>query len=358
MVKKLNLLVSGPGLIGHQHARLVAEDPNLTLAAIVAPDAEENRKVSEEFNTKFYADFSQCLDSENIDGVIISSPNNYHFSQAIECLERGIPVLIEKPITDNVEDSRQIVERSKQLNVPVLVGHHRTYNPLLEPVRQFLNSSKFGNLVTFSGSALFYKPDHYFVDGPWRAEKGGGPILINLIHEIGIIRYFCGEINSVFAIASNKTRNFVVEDSVVITFEFKNGGLGSFVLSDTAASDKSWELTTGENPAYPNSLDSSCYHFAGTNGSIDFPTMVAKFYDSSENASWWKDFQKETLARPKGDSLRLQIEHFTRVIRDGEQPKVTAFDGHMNLVVVDAIIQSIEQKRIIDVDSSLIEKDS
>jgi len=100
--------------------------------------------------------------------------------------------LVEKPITDNIDDARKLADRSEDARVPVLVGHHRTYSPLLDAAVAFLNSARFGRLVAVQGSALFYKPVKYFKDGAWRTKVGGGPILINLIHEIGLLRYFCG----------------------------------------------------------------------------------------------------------------------------------------------------------------------
>lgn len=349
MPKKINFILSGPGLIGRQHAKLINQNSNTHLAVIVAPSDIENEKFCHDMGAKFYTDFEQALKNEQIDAAIISSPNKFHFAQAMMCIKKGIPVLIEKPLTDNIDESFELYNQAQNLNVPVLVGHHRTYNPLLEPVKQFLQSDKFGRLVIFSGHALFYKPAHYFVEGEWRTKKGGGPILINLIHEIGLMRYLCGEISSVFAIARNNIRGYEVEDTVVITLVFKNGALGNFVLSDAAASNKSWELTTGENPAYPQSQDANSYHFAGTKGSVDFPTMKARYYSDGTDPSWWTDFTIKQLFRPQGNSLALQLEHFIDVINGKVKPIVTALDGHMNLVVVDAIMQSIEKGVMVDV---------
>lgn len=349
MSRKLQLLLSGPGLIGHKHAQLIKEMPGATLVAVVAPASNENVAFAEKYGASLYSDIDKALDNEHIDGVIISSPNEFHYAQALSCIKRHIPVLVEKPITENIEQSADLYKIAKQLDVPVLVGHHRTYNPLLETVKKFMESEKFGQLVTFSGSALFYKPKQYFLDGEWRTKKGGGPILINLIHEIGLMRYLCGEIKEVFAVASNRIRHYEVEDTVVITLIFKNGALGSFVLSDTAASNQSWELTTGENPDYPKHEDANCYHFAGTNGSIDFPTMSARYYPVDGERSWWSNFKYEKLERKEGHSLKLQMQHFLDVIKDGCDPRVSAMDGHMNLVVVYAIMKSIETRKIVSV---------
>jgi predicted dehydrogenase len=339
---KLRILLSGPGLIGRQHARIVMSRSDCVLAGIVAPERQENLTYTSSIGVPFYSDLTTALNTSNADGVIVSSPNAFHHEQAIACLQHGIPALIEKPITDDLARAAEIVEVVDKTGVPLLIGHHRTYSPLVAVAKTFLTSDSFGQFVALQGSALFLKPDHYFEDGPWRMTKGGGPILINLIHEVGLMRTFAGEIHAIHAVCSNRTRGFEVEDTVAMSLEFANGGLGTFILSDTAASSKSWEMTAGENQAYPFFPDESCYHVAGTMGSIDFPSLFVRSYSSHENRSWWKSFEMDRLAVERADPLELQIDHFVKVIQRIDQPRVSAFDGFRNLQVIDAINRSIQ----------------
>ncbi len=114
------------------------------------------------------------------------------------------------------------------------------------------------------GSAVFYKPDsegYYEGANAWRRQPGGGPILINMIHEIGNLRAMVGEIAAVQAFASNATRGFEVEDTAAINLRFENGALGTFLLSDTAASHRSWEQTSREEQGLrPGATDEDdCY---------------------------------------------------------------------------------------------------
>ena len=101
-----------------------------------------------------------------------------------------------------------------------------------------------GPIVAVVGTALFYKPDDYFdVGGGWRRQPGGGPILLNLIHEVNNLLSLVGDIVRVQAVTSNATRGFPVEDTAAMVFTFANGALGTFLLSDAAASPRSWEQT-------------------------------------------------------------------------------------------------------------------
>ncbi|MCW3005370.1 MAG: Oxidoreductase, partial [Conexibacter sp.] len=233
---KQKLVVVGPGLMGSKHIELILRNPHCELAGIVTPEREVFNDVGERLNVPLFHDLEACFASVAPSGVIISSPNEFHYEQACLCVERDIPVLIEKPITSSYDDAVRLADLVARRNAKAIVGHHRAHSPLMATAKAVIEEGRLGRLVAIQGSAIFYKPPEYFEAGPWRSQPGGGPILINLIHEIGIMRTLCGEISAVQAIASNALRGFAVEDTVVINLRFRNGALGTFVLSDTGAS--------------------------------------------------------------------------------------------------------------------------
>jgi predicted dehydrogenase len=151
------------------------------------------------------------------------------------------------------------------------------------------------------------------------------------------MRSLCGEIVAVQAFASSATRNFLVEDTVAVSLRFANGVLGTFMLSDTAAAPRSWEQTTGEDPAFSSYPDEDCYIVAGTLGSLAFPTMRLRFYDDPARRSWSNPFESETIAVERADPLTRQLENFCAVIRGTGEPVVSARDGLQNLRVLEAI---------------------
>jgi predicted dehydrogenase len=210
-------------------------------------------------------------------------------------------------------------------------------------------SGVLGKLVAVMGSATFLKPDHYFADGPWRREPGGGPILLNMIHEVHNLRMLCGEIVAVQAFGSNATRGFAVEDTVAINLRFANGALGSFMLSDTAACARSWEQTSQENKAYPSYDDEDCYVISGINGSLSIPTMRLKTYPRPEDRSWWKPFEVGVVGFVRDDPLKHQIEHFGAVVRGEAEPLVSASDGLANLRVTEAIVAAAKAGGTIEI---------
>lgn len=348
---KLKIAVVGPGLIGKQHIRLIGENPDTVLSCIVAPDHLVNHHIAKASGVPLYHSIEDCLSHLPLDGVVISSPNQFHAEQAQRCIESGIPVLVEKPVTATVAEGAHLVNLVQKYRAKVLVGHHRAHSPLMDEARSTVKEGRLGRLVSVIGSAQFYKPASYFNDGPWRTQPGGGPILINLIHEIGSLRSLMGEITAVQAIASSKIRNYVVEDTVAINFVFDSGALGTFLLSDTAATAKSWEQTSRENSSYPSYPDEDCYTIAGTRGSLAIPSMRLKCYPNGTDPSWWTPFTEEVLTVTRKNPLECQLAHFVDVIRGKGNPLVSVEDGFRNLLITEAIRTSAMTRTLVEVDS-------
>ena len=338
----LRLALAGAGLIGKRHAELIRDSAECELCAIVDP-APGAVGYAREQGMPLYATLSELFAATPPDGVIIATPNALHVANALDCIERGVPALIEKPVADSVIDGERLIDAAAKSDVPLLVGHHRRHSPLLAKAREIVQGGDLGPLVAVTGSAMFYKPDVYFDDGPWRKEPGGGPILINMIHEVDNLRTICGEIVAVQALASNATRGFAVEDTVAIGLSFANGALGTFMLSDTAASARNWEQTSGENASYPNYGDEDCYLFAGTRGSLAFPTMRLKTYAGER--SWWKPFATDVAAVLRADPLARQLAHFCAVIRCEATPLCSVGDGVTTLRVTLAIADAARTGR-------------
>ena len=341
-MRKLRIAVAGAGMIGLRHIEEIRNSRSAELAAIVdiPPKAVD---AAAQCGVPLYGTLAEMLAKECPDGVIVATPNRLHVAQGLECVAAGVPALIEKPVADNVADGLRLCEAAEAANVRILVGHHRRHSPILHKAVEIVRSGMLGPIVGVIGSAVFHKPgaDGYF-DGPnaWRREPGGGPILLNMIHEVGNLRAMVGEIVAVQAMASNATRGFEVEDTVAICLRFANGALGTFLVSDTAASPKSWEQTSQENKAYASCDDEDAYTIIGAAGSLGVPTMRLKYYERKEDRSWFKPFTTRVAPLQREDPLALQIEHFAAVIRGEAEPLVTCRDGLQNLRVTDAILEA------------------
>ncbi|KQW00459.1 Gfo/Idh/MocA family protein [Rhizobacter sp. Root1221] len=340
----LRIAIAGAGLIGRAHAQRIRESGDCTLAAYADPSPDA-AALAAESGVPLYTGLAELLEKERPDGVILATPNALHVPGALLCLAAGVPVLVEKPVADTLDDAQRLVEAADRTQVPVLVGHHRRHSAILEQAVDTVRSGALGQLVAVTASATFVKPDSYFTDGPWRAQPGGGPILINLVHEIDNLRALVGDIVEVQAFASRATRGHPVEDTVAINLRFANGALGTFMLSDCAASPRSWEQTAGENKRYDHHADEDCYVIAGTHGSLEVPTMRLRQYAGER--SWWAPLGTRRLHLPDVDPLQRQLAHFCQVIRGEATPRVTAAEARKTLQATLAVAEAARTKRAV-----------
>jgi len=320
----MRIAVVGAGQFGRKHIETVRNEPQCELVAVADPAYTGELA---------FSDYREMLDRAKPQGVIIATPNALHVPVGLACVERSVPVLVEKPIADTVAASNELVNAAQRRRVPLLVGHHRRYNPILEKAREIVQGGGIGRLTAVAALWLLQKPADYF-DVAWRREPGGGPLLINAIHDIDDLRFVCGEIDEVRAITSNSTRKFTVEDSAAIALRFASGAVGTLTVSDAVAAPWSWELTAGENSVYPRQ-DQSCYFFTGTEGALAVPEMTLFTY--GEKQGWYAPLAKRTLEVKREDPQVRQLRHFCRVIRGEEAPRIDGADATRTLAVIEAI---------------------
>jgi predicted dehydrogenase len=282
------------------------------------------------------------IEKERLQGVILAVPNHLHAPIGIACSQKGIHLFVEKPIAQSVSEADRLIEAAKLNKVRILVGHQRRFSGLVEKTREIVRGGELGKLVGVTITWALLKPAPYF-EGPlsWRKEKGGGPILINLIHEIDNLRYICGEIRQVYSLVSRQVRNFPVEDTASITVRFESGALGTIFLSDCTPSLTSWEGTTGENPLLYHDFG-NCYQFFGTDASLLFPQMKRLFYSDPTKVGWNYPMTEQGVKVVREDPYIKEFSHFCRVISGEEEPRTSGEDGKRTLEVTLAIQRSGE----------------
>ncbi len=338
-----NIALVGAGLVGRQHLLAFAGVPEARLSAIVEP-SQEGAALAARHGVPHHASLDAMLAGPRPDGIILATPNPLHVPQALACLAAGVPVLVEKPVAPDAAAARALAEASERRGVPVLVGHHRRHNPLIVSAHASLQSGAIGDIVSVSGTCWLYKPDGYF-DAEWRRRPGAGPVLTNLSHDIDLIRHLCGEITGVMAVESRATRGFEVEDTAAMVMTFANGAVGTLSVSDTSVGPWSWELTSGENPAYPKT-DAASILIGGTRGGLEIPS--GRIWSNPGKPGWWEPLEHRTPTVSPAPPLQRQIAHFCAVIRGDEAPKVSARDGLRTIEVIEAVKTSARSGRRVD----------
>ena len=331
MNKPARLAVVGAGLIGQRHVAAIQASGLAVCTAIVEPHPKE------QFSVPVFSSLEGLLALDRPDGLIIATPTPLHARHALTAIDAGLPVLVEKPLTDTLEDAMAVVAAADAAGVPVLVGHHRRHNPLIQAAVKALKDGLVGDVRAVQATCWFYKPDHYFQEAPWRKQLGAGPVSVNLVHDIDLLRLFCGDVILVQAQTRPSRRGYENEDLAAAILQFDSGAIATLTVSDAIAAPWSWEMTSGENPIYPMT-GQSCYLIGGSEGALSLPDL--RHWRHSGAPDWWTPMTSAILPHEPGDPLVRQIAHFAAVIHGKVQPLVSARDGLRNIQVIDAIERS------------------
>ena len=335
-MSSISIGVIGAGLIGRKHLKKIAEHPDYTLAGIA--DVNKDTVEAQYPTARVFADYLALLSETRPQAVIIASPNQVHADIGIECARRGIDILIEKPVTDTLEAAGRLIVEARRTGIKTLVGHHRRHHDQVQRLRALLSDGSIGALVGVSAIWAVYKPDEYFKIAPWRTEPGGGPVLINLIHELDFLRFTAGEIVAVTALSSNRQRHFHVEDTAAALLEFESGAIGTIIASDSAVSPWSVEQGVGKSVEFPFSGQSP-YRFMGSHGSLEFPTLV-RWSQADGVRTWNEPVMSQRLFATTIDPYVAQLDHFRDVIRGTAPSMQTVEDGARTLIATLAITEA------------------
>ena len=241
MDKKIRLGIIGLGNMGSGHAgRIVAGNcPDFELVAVADTNpariqwGKENLKA----DITYFEDAIAMLDSGLVDAVIVSVPHYNHPKYAMECMKRGIHVMVEKPAGVYTKQVREMNEEAKR-HPEVVFGmmfNQRT-NCVYRKMRELVQSGKYGNIRRTNWIITdWYRPQAYYDSGDWRATwsgEGGGVLLNQCPHNLDLWQWICGmpvKVQSVMHFG--KWHDIEVEDDVTTYVEYANGATGVFVTT-------------------------------------------------------------------------------------------------------------------------------
>ena len=165
-----------------------------------------------------------------------------------------------------------------------------------------------------------------------------------MIHDIDMLRYWCGDVESVYAETTPSVRGFPVEESGAILLRFFGGFRATLAFSDLTPSPWGWERATADNPDIPASGE-NCYRFFGTDGSFEFPSIRLWRTRPGRESCWTRVIRPESVPVGPRAALADQLRHFCRVVRGEEHPVVRGEDALATLAVAEAVHESAQLGR-------------
>ena len=320
------ILVVGGGLIGIRHVRSVLAHVGCELVGLADPNMDISPGI------KRFADMADV--EEAVDGAIIATPTGLHGQHGIDAAKRGWHILIEKPVAATVEEAKALEAAVAQAKVGSLVGHHRRYHAPVRQLKALIAEGALGTVVNASLIWAMRKPDAYY-EGNWRT-AGGSPVMINLVHDIDILRFVIGEIAQATALRGKNLRGQTRIESGAIALAFENGATGAISFADVAPSPWGFEAATGENPNIGTTGQDMMW-ITGTKGAISFPSMTLW-----QGEQWGQAAQNVPLKATTNtqNPLDAQLDHFLEVM-NGESPLIDVADATRTLEIALDIEQQL-----------------
>jgi hypothetical protein len=175
--RALRVGVIGAGIMGTNHARVLAGLPDTTLVGIVDPLAEHRTRATELAGCRAFATLDELI-AEGVDAVTIAAPTHLHHEVALACIARGIHILVEKPIASTVEEGREIVDAAGRAGVTLMVGHVERFNPAVAAIKAALAGE---DILSIAITRV----------GPFPPRMSNVGVVIDLaVHDIDLIRWF------------------------------------------------------------------------------------------------------------------------------------------------------------------------
>ncbi len=313
------ILVAGAGLIGSRHVAHLAEHPTLELAGIVdpSPDLRNHPKAPG------FADISEV--DVPAEGIVISTPTQFHEPLFLEAARRGWSALVEKPIAHSLEAADRMIAAASDAGVHILTGHHRRFHPRVLGLKQVLDSGEIGSPVLANLIWAVKKPDPYF-EVSWRQGPEGAPLRLNVCHEIDLLRFLFGEVTGTAGIGVNPIRKTSRVESGGVVMAFESGLTATIAFADTTPSPFGFEHGTGENPNIATTGQDS-FRVIGTKGAVEFPSL--RVWTGAED--WSEAPAPHYSPAPDGVPLVQQLEHFAEVCTGKALPRNDGASGRRTL---------------------------
>lgn len=340
---RLPVAVIGLGAVGRMHAERLRRHPDVTLAGIAEP-SPAGQALAAEWGVPWQAEAQALLDQVKPGAVIVATPNATHVDVGLCCVQRGLPLLMEKPVADTVDGGLRLVRAAAAAGVPMMVGHQRRHNPILRRAHRLVQEGAIGRPVAAQAMATWLKPDAYFQTA-WRRQPGGGPVLINLIHDVDLLRHLLGDVVQVQAQTAGAVRGFDVEDTAAVLLRFAGGALATLLVSDCTPAPWNWDLAAGEAAHYPRQ-DVDSHHLCGTDGALTLPGLALWRYRGERG--WHEELSCERSAVHSADPYALQLRHLRAVAEGRETPLCSGLDGLRTLQATLAVHTSAASGQPVD----------
>lgn len=313
----------------------LAKEGVLELTGVVA----RNRAKTEEFARKYgfksaYLNIYDMISSEKPDIVAVSAPHYAHFQIALEAIESGVNILVDKPMAVNLTEADELIRRAEARGVKLGVIFQSRFSDSFNFVKSLVDGGAFGRLIMGEAVVEWYRTEEYYTGSSWRgrlATEGGGALINQAIHTIDLLLWIMGEPDSVWAKVDTVGHDIEVEDLAVAVVRFRNGALGVI------------QASTATYPGLPTRLE-----VHGLKGTVIIEGDEVKFMKIAEEIPSLKPPVKKieglrAWERPEAvpiENHKRLLKDFVDAVLEDRKPRVDGYEGRRSLELIRAIYRS------------------
>jgi len=345
----LRIAIIGPGKVAHLHAKAVLQTPDTALVAVYGRTYQKAEDFARQYDIPAYSDVNEMVIRENVDLCIVCTPHPAHCEPTVAALDAGSNVLVEKPLAASLADCDAMIEAAQRNGRHLgVVSQRRFYTPSMR-IREAIDAGKIGIPALGTIQMLGWRDEPYYKSDPWRgtwAGEGGGVLVNQAPHQLDLLLWYMGEIESVFGIWANVNHPYIeVDDSAVAIIRFKNGGLGNIIVSNSQKPGLFGKVHIhGQNGASVGvQTDGGSMFIAGRTGITEPPVNDIWSVPGEENLLP-QFVADDTAFFNQIDAITyffgLQIADFRDALQEGRAPMVTGEDGRRVVALFEAIYES------------------
>jgi UDP-N-acetyl-2-amino-2-deoxyglucuronate dehydrogenase len=336
----MRFAIIGAGAIGTVHARLIdALGEEATLVAVVDQNLERGGKLAEQYGAATYASAAEAYAVEELDTVAICLPSALHADVAIEALQAGKHVIVEKPVDITLAAADRLIAAQRATGLTVSVISQRRFQPPVAQIRTAIDGGALGRVTSGISESAFFRPQSYYDGDDWRgtlAVDGGGALMNQGIHALDLLVWMLGRPVQVSAQTGRLAHDGIeVEDLAGASIVFESGAIGLMLASTAAYPGRPVRLTIHGDQGTAILDDDELAYFASANGE---PPEASTLQGPDD----WGAVDLAHLA---------QYRDFIAAVREGRPPAVTLEAGRRSLATVLAVYESARTGRPVEVES-------
>ena len=306
----------------------VKDVSSCTITACYHPDRHVSENAAERMGCRSFTDLAQLFSCPEIDAVVLTIPNEFHFRYTKKALEAGKHVLVEKPLTNTLAEAEALEKSASAASLVLMVGHNYRKNDFIVTMKNALDGGRIGKPVAAEfnmghGGGLKFTPKQ------WRFHREkcpGGPLNMLGIHLIDAANYFFGKVNRISGIVKNLYADTTAEDTSLIQLEYQNGVVVN--------------ITT-----LYNSVSTEFINIYGTDGALRFSRWpaAALWYQPHDVGCDCAPYEK--LVFKENDSAREIFEDFIKVINGEEGISANTQEAVQAVRIIETILQAQKARR-------------